>query len=187
MASWWPWLAVAGAGALHGLNPASGWVLAAARGVRAGDRAQALRALLPLALGHATSVALVAGGVAFGLAIDRTVVQVGAGALLLVVVSVHLRRRAAPRLRTPAGGVALALWSFIVSSAHGGGWMLVPALMPLCVGTGGALGRGTTANALWLAAAAVVVHSVAMLAVAAGLASGVCGGAASIRRRFCGR
>jgi len=81
----------------------------------------------------------------------------------------------------------VSIASFIVSSAHGGGWMLVPALMPLCVGTGAALGRGTTANALWLAAAAVVVHSVAMLAVAAGLASGVCGGAASIRRRFCGR
>ena len=28
MASLWPWLAVAGVGALHGLNPASGWIWA---------------------------------------------------------------------------------------------------------------------------------------------------------------
>lgn len=32
MQSVWPWLAVAGAGILHGLNPASGWVFAAAWG-----------------------------------------------------------------------------------------------------------------------------------------------------------
>lgn len=34
MASLWPWLAVAGVGALHGLNPATGWMFAAASGVR---------------------------------------------------------------------------------------------------------------------------------------------------------
>ena len=32
MDSLWPWLAVAGMGALHGLNPATGWLLAAAAG-----------------------------------------------------------------------------------------------------------------------------------------------------------
>lgn len=37
MSSWLPWLAVAGLGALHGLNPATGWLFAAARGVRARD------------------------------------------------------------------------------------------------------------------------------------------------------
>jgi len=52
MASLWPWLAVAGMGALRGLNPATGWLLAAAWGVRARDRAQVLRALLPIGAGH---------------------------------------------------------------------------------------------------------------------------------------
>jgi hypothetical protein len=60
----WPWLLVAGAGALHGLNPATGWALAAASGVRAGDRRHAWRALVPIGLGHAASVALVAVTVA---------------------------------------------------------------------------------------------------------------------------
>jgi hypothetical protein len=46
MASLWPWLAVAAAGALHGLNPATGWMWAACWGLRSGDLGQALRALV---------------------------------------------------------------------------------------------------------------------------------------------
>ena len=99
MASLWPWLAVAGAGALHGLNPAAGWMFAAAWGVRSRDRAQALRALLPIAAGHATSVALVAAAVALGLSLDRVVLQGSAVGLLIVVAMVHLSGRAAPRAR----------------------------------------------------------------------------------------
>ena len=84
MASLWPWLVVAGVGALHGLNPATGWMWAAAWGVRSRDRAQALRALVPIAIGHAASVALVAGAVAFGLSMDRVVLQILAGVLVVV-------------------------------------------------------------------------------------------------------
>jgi hypothetical protein len=55
VSGWLPWLAVAGVGALHGLNPATGWLFAAVRGVRARDCGQALRALVPIAIGHAAS------------------------------------------------------------------------------------------------------------------------------------
>ena len=82
MASLWPWLAVAGAGALHGLNPATGWVVAAGWGVRSRDRAQALQALLPIGVGHVASVALVVGAVALGLSMDRALLQALAGGLL---------------------------------------------------------------------------------------------------------
>ena len=101
MASLWPWLAVAGMGALHGLNPATGWLFAAASGVRSGDRTLALRALLPIGLGHAASVALVAGAVALGVALDRGLLQIAAGGLLLVAVSLHLGAA-----RTPAAACA---------------------------------------------------------------------------------
>ena len=77
VASVWPWLAVAGVGALHGLNPATGWLLVAASGLRSGDRRQAWRALLPIGVGHAASIALVAGAVAVGVALDRAVLQLG--------------------------------------------------------------------------------------------------------------
>ncbi|HEV7575444.1 MAG TPA: hypothetical protein VGO85_05335, partial [Caldimonas sp.] len=162
MASFWPWLAVAGVGALHGLNPATGWLLAAAWGVRSRDRGQALRALVPIGVGHAASIALVAGAVVLGLALDRVVLQAMAGGLLLVAASVHLWRRAAPRLRAPAGQAGLALWSFMMATAHGAGLMLVPALMPLCLGAASAR-QITASGSLLLALAAVAVHGAAML------------------------
>ncbi len=89
----WPWLAVAGAGALHGLNPCTGWALAAACGRR--DRRLAWRALLPLALGHAASVGLVAALVAAGLAMDRLPWLAGAGFAGLLL-RLGLARRGGP-------------------------------------------------------------------------------------------
>jgi hypothetical protein len=139
MAGLWPWLAVAGLGALHGLNPATGWMLAAAWGVHSRNRKQALRALAPIAVGHALSVGL-----------------------LLVVAICHLT------------GAGLALWSFMMSTAHGAGLMLVPALMPLCISDAPA--RDLTASgSLALALVAVSVHTAAMLAVTGLIATGVCG------------
>jgi hypothetical protein len=181
MASLWPWLVVAGFGALHGLNPATGWLPAAAQGVRSRDRGQALRALVPIGVGHVASIALVAGAVALGLAMDRTALQAVVGGLLIVAASLHLWRRALPRVRAPAGHAALALWSFMMATAHGAGLMLVPALMPLCLG--GASARPITASSsLLLALAAVGVHSAAMLAVTGGVATGVCRGVGAMRR-----
>ena len=175
MASFWPWLAVAGVGALHGLNPAAGWMFAAAWGVHSRDRAQALRALMPIAVGHATSVALVAGAVALGLSMNRVVnLTVASGLLVLVAIS-HLAGRANRWTQVPAGHAGLALWSFMMSTAHGAGLMLVPALFSLCMA--GAPAREITASgSLMLAFAAVGVHTAAMLAVTGVIAAGVCSG-----------
>lgn len=175
MSSLWPWLGVAGVGALHGLNPATGWMLAAAWGVRSRDRAQALRALVPIAAGHAASVALVAGAVVFGLAMDRFALQVLAGGLLTASAVVHLSGRTPKVARAPAGHAGLALWSFMMSTAHGAGLMLVPALIPLCAGDASVL-EMTASGPLTLALAAVGVHTAAMLAVTGVVASGVCRG-----------
>lgn len=182
MANLWPWLAVAGVGALHGLNPATGWMWAAAWGVRSRDRGQALRALMPIAVGHAASVALVAGAVAFGLSMDRGVVQMLAGGLFVVVAVLHLCRRMPKVARAPAGHAGLALWSFMMSTAHGAGLMLVPTLIPLCMGDGA--GREVTASgSLMLALAAVGAHTAAMLAVTGVIATGVCRGFDALRTR----
>ena len=172
--NYWPWLAVAGIGALHGLNPASGWMFAAAWGVHSRDRAQALRALMPIAIGHATSVALVAGAIAVGLSMDRIVMQVLAGGLIVAVAICHFSGRTR-RARVPAGNAGLALWSFMMSTAHGAGLMLVPVLMPLCMGNAPAR-EITASGSLTLALAAVGVHTAAMLAVTGVIAIGVCRG-----------
>jgi hypothetical protein len=184
MENLWPWLAVAGLGALHGLNPATGWMFAAAWGMRSGERAQAWRAVAPIAGGHAASVALVAASAAWGLSADRLLVQVLAGALFAVATVAHLSGRIPAIARAPAGHAGLAAWSFMAATAHGAGLMLVPALLPLCMGDASAPPTGDS-RTFALALAAVAVHTAAMLAVTGLVASGVCRVAALTRKRAC--
>jgi hypothetical protein len=185
----WPWLAVAVAGALHGLNPATGWFFAAAQGLRARDRRQALRALLPIAAGHAASVALVAAAAVLGMSMDRTTLWTLAGAILalglglalaalarfaILAASATLVTPITPQAtRTPRGQAALALWSCAMSTVHGAGLMLVPALIPICLSAGPAR-QITASGSLVLGLAAVGIHTVAMLAATAIIASITC-------------
>ena len=175
MTSIWPWLAVAGVGALHGLNPATGWLLAVGQGGRSGDRGRALRALVPIAVGHVASVAIVAGAVALGLAMDRGLLQATAAGSIVAVVIARLSGRLSGSTGAPAGHAGLALWSFAMSTAHGAGMMLVPALVPLCVADSPAR-EITASGSLALALAAVGVHAVAMLGVTGAVAVAACRG-----------
>lgn len=179
MASLWPWLAVAGMGVLHGLNPTTGWMFAAAWGLRAHDKAQALRALWPIAVGHVASIALVVAAVAFGVSMDRSLLQRLAGGLFGVAALVHLSGRWPVMARVPAGHAGLALWSFMMSTAHGAGLMLVPALIPLCMGDASNV---EMSGSLVLAAAAVAVHTAAMLATTGLMAVGASAGIDRLRR-----
>src|SRR5438874_9103087 len=56
MRDFWPWLVLFGLGAFHGLNPGMGWLFAVALGLQEQKRAAVLRALPPIALGHALSI-----------------------------------------------------------------------------------------------------------------------------------
>jgi hypothetical protein len=174
MASFWPWLAVAGVGVLHRLNPASGWMFAAAWGVHARNRGQASLALMPIAVGHAASVALVAGAFAISLSMDRVLMQVLAGGLLAVIAIYHLSGRTR-RAWMPTGKAGLTLRSFMMSTAHGAGFMAVPVLMPLWIGNAPAR-EITASGSLTLALAAVGIHAAAMLAVTGVIAISVCRG-----------
>jgi hypothetical protein len=179
MDSLWPWLMVAGLGALHGLNPATGWVFAAAWGLHSCGSARrgALWALLPIALGHLVSIALVVAALTLGLTMDRSAWQAVAVALLvtlLVAVVIfmliaHLAGHRAKRFSAPVGFAGLALWSFTMATAHGAGLMLVPALATLCLGEAAA-SRNPVPGPWVQAFAAVAVHTVVMLAVS-GLAA----------------
>ena len=67
----WLWLAVAGLGLFHGINPAMGWLFAVALGLNRHSERAVWLALIPIALGHAVAVAVVLFAVlALGL-IDR--------------------------------------------------------------------------------------------------------------------
>lgn len=102
-------MAVVGVGALHGLNPATGWMFAAACGLRSGDRSQALHALLPIAIGHLASIAIVAAAVVYGLSMNRVALHTLAGVLLVVFAVVHLSGRTPKVANTSAGKSWLVL------------------------------------------------------------------------------
>jgi hypothetical protein len=183
MTNVWPWLAIAALGATHGLSPANGWMFAAACGLRARDAGQARRSLLPIAVGHAASIGIVAAAVAQGMWMYGAPFQRMAGALLLGVAAWRLLRGSSgrPAIGTESGKAGIALWSFLMASAQGTGLMLVPALVPLCLAANPARGLAASGS-LPLAAAAVGVHTAAMLAVTGLIATGVCRGLAGHAR-----
>lgn len=155
----WPWLALAGLGAFHGINPAMGWLFAVALGLHRRSRGAVLLSLLPMAVGHALSVSLV---VAMGAMVDARALRTAAGAVLVLWAAYHwlYGHRHRVRVGMTTGLAGLALWSFLMATGHGAGLMLVPALMPLCAG-----GSDTGAGPLPTALAAVGVHALATLAV----------------------
>jgi hypothetical protein len=168
----WPWLTFAGLGAFHGLNPAMGWLFAVALGLHRGSRMVVATALVPIAIGHAASVAAVAGLLVLaGAVVPPGIVRIGAGALLLGWAAYHWRlgHRHRVRFGMLAGFGGLAAWSFLMATAHGAGLMLWPALMPMCLpGETGAAGH---AGPMAAVLAAVGVHTLAMAATATAVAA----------------
>jgi hypothetical protein len=158
----WPWLALAGLGAFHGLNPAMGWLFAVALGLHRGGPRTVLVALAPIALGHAAAVlAVVLLVQAFGLVVDPVIVRRIAGVVLLGWAVWHTLygHRHRVRFGMTTGMLGLAAWSFLMATAHGAGLMLIPLLAPV----GAICGPGNVAGPLGLSIAAVALHSLVML------------------------
>ena len=123
--------AVAAMGAFHGLNPAMGWLFAVAIGLQNRSLRALLRALPPIALGHALSIGVVALVVALtDSVVASRAVAIGGG---LVLVGFGVWRMFSKRHLNWAGmrlnGRQLTAWSFLMSSVDGAGLMLVPILL----------------------------------------------------------
>jgi hypothetical protein len=171
MSASWPWLLLVGLGAYHGLNPAMGWLFAVALGLHRGSRRVVLQSLIPIAVGHAAAIAVVAGAVlALGVVVDAGLLRAVGGGSLLLWALYHALYGTRHRVRVGmrVGFAGLVMWSFLMAGAHGAGLMVVPALVPLCLGEGMpvSLGLGSPGVALL----AVVVHTAAMLIVTAAIA-----------------
>ncbi|MDB4894605.1 MAG: hypothetical protein JWN15_867 [Firmicutes bacterium] len=146
-------------GVFHGINPAMGWLFAVFLAIYRKDRRELFRALVPITVGHAVSVALIVAIVAAARStLPVLPIRYGAAAVLLLFgvyrllrwyrhiawASVNLSRR------------ELAVWSFLGATSHGSGLMLAPLVLDLPGGQ----------NAI----AVVLVHSAAMLLTMAGAA-----------------
>ncbi|GAB1641858.1 hypothetical protein [Krasilnikovia sp. MM14-A1259] len=172
--------ALAALGAFHGLNPAMGWLFAVARGMQERSRRVLLGSLPPIAAGHLASVAIVAAVVSATASLGAARIVGVAGGTLLV--GFGLWRLLAQRHFRWAGmrlsAYQLAGWSFLMSSAHGAGLMLLPVLVraPLPAGHGGhppaaaPTGAAGTPGAALQGLAAAGMHTAGMLAAMAACA-----------------
>jgi len=169
--------ALLGLGAFHGRNPGMGWLFAVALGLQERDRGAVLKALPPLAAGHAAAV--VVALVAFESAravVSPSTVAMTTGALLIAFGLWQLLRRRHPRW----GGMRLrprelALWSFLMASAHGAGLMLLPVVGHGAHESAGAhpvtgLATAAVADASGALAVAAAAHTVGMFVMMSAVA-----------------
>ena len=173
----WPWLALLGLGAFHGINPGMGWLFAVALGLQEQRRSAVWSALPPIAVGHALSVGLVVAlVVVIRASISYEVLRWVAAAVLIGFGIYRLVRTRHPRwVGMRVGFRDLTLWSFLMASAHGAGLMLVPVFLGTMHAEETHIGRDAHSahgadldllNHPWLAAVAVIVHTLGLLVVA---------------------
>jgi len=162
-----PWLAIVGLGLFHGVNPAMGWLFAVALGLHRHSQRVVLLSLMPIAVGHAVAVATVLIIIlSLGLVLDWMILSRLTGVLLIGWAIWHALRHHRQRVRIGmrTGMAGLAVWSFLMASAHGAGLMLVPVIVPLCLSGTTTL---TAGGSLPTALAALAVHTATMLAMIA--------------------
>jgi len=165
------WAVLAVFGAYHGLNPAMGWLFALALGLQQKSERAVWRSLVPISLGHAASIAIVAAAVlAAGHLVSMAVLRyVTAGLLLGFGVYKLLTYYRHPRwvgMRVTMHD--LFVWSFIMAMAHGAGLMVAPMLLEVA-GAGNHPEMGMNSGSGMVLG--VALHTAAMLAVMAVVAS----------------
>jgi hypothetical protein len=159
-------------GAYHGINPGMGWLFAVALGLQERSGAAVARSLLPIALGHGLAIgAVVLFALLLGTVIPLTYLKVAVALILLGFGVYCLIRQRHPR----GGGMRvgfrdLTSWSFLMASAHGAGFMLLPVLLHAFTPTthSAHAGTGAGAHALTTPMAgliATLVHTMGYLAV----------------------
>ena len=169
----WPWILMALLGAYHGLNPAMGWLFAVALGMQEGRRSAVTRSLVPIALGHELSIVVVAAVVlGLGVLADSTALRLGAGAALVAFgIFRFVKPHAHFRWTTMrVNRRELTWWSFLMSSAHGAGFMVAPVLLGAGIADAGASDHAldmARSGALSVPASglAIMLHVGAMIAV----------------------
>ena len=174
------WAGVVAVGIYHGLNPAMGWPLAVANGMSERRGAAVFATWVPLGAGHLLAMALVLvpfALLAWMLAWSREI-RVAAGALVLLFGVSRLFLRRHPRWLARIRPTQLALWSFLMATAHGAALMLLPILMGLCEAPAAAptsaldheAVMGLMRSSVGTAVAVSVLHTAAMIGSGLGVA-----------------
>lgn len=130
------WCTLLALGAFHGVNPGMGWLFAVALGMQEKSRHGVIRSLLPLGLGHGLSIgAVVALAALAQVVVPVAGVKIAAAAILFSFGLYCLFRRKHPRWGgMQVGFKDLTIWSFIMASAHGAGFMVLPVFLAMPAG-----------------------------------------------------
>jgi len=166
-----PWAALAALGAYHGLNPGMGWLFAVARGLQERKRGEVLLAVWPIAAGHEASImtVLLATVALETMVAARWIRLAAAGILVLFAAALLLKRRVHPKgYGMRIGYFGLAGWSFLMSSAHGAGLMILPVFLGMTLvvrepGLPTTVGQALLAGAVHTGAMLVVMTAVAVV------------------------
>jgi hypothetical protein len=175
----WPWAALFLLGAYHGVNPGMGWLFAVALGMQKKSASAVWQALVPIAAGHFIAIGLVVAAAAIaGAVLPLRYVKIAAACILFAFGLLRLIRKSHPRWGGMQIGFRdLAIWSFLMASAHGAGFMLLPILLRMSAFHAAAdLGdsahhlhalafTGTSFAGPWTASIALLVHTFGYLLV----------------------
>ena len=108
-----------------------GWLFAVGLGLQEQKRAAVLRALPPIALGHALSIGIIIAAVLLArVSLPHRALKIAAAAILFAFGLYRLFRSRHPNwVGMRVGFRDLTLWSFVMASAHGAGLMLIPLFL----------------------------------------------------------
>lgn len=155
-----------------------GWLFALSLGLQQRSRKAVLRALAPIALGHAMAIALTLAVVGLvQLKIPFATLKFLVAGILFVLGLYRMFRSRHPRgAGMRVGFRDLTVWSFLMASAHGAGLMLAPVLlMHPMQGMHHSMESNVASSSLTgiaasLLALAVLVHTLGLILVAGALA-----------------
>ena len=158
------WTAMLVLGAYHGINPGMGWLFAVALAMQQRSARGVWRALPPIALGHLASVGVVmAAAMLARVVVPLDLMRVVVAVTLIMFGCYRLWRHRHPRFGGMQVGFRdLTAWSFLMASAHGAGFMLLPWVMPMPADVAASSGHAGHTMAM-----TTIAPSVGMLAVGA--------------------
>src|SRR5262250_3237474 len=168
------WHAIFLLGAFHGVNPGMGWLFAVALGMQQGSARGVWRALPPIALGHLVAVGgVVLTALLLGLVIPLFILKIGVALVLTIFGVYRLWRHRHPRFGGMQVGFRdLSIWSFLMASAHGAGFMVLPFIIKFSQPVSAIAGHAHRASCHvaslgtpWRGAAALGIHTLSYLAV----------------------
>ena len=161
----WAWATLFLLGAYHGMNPAMGWLFAVALGLQKQSGRAVWKSLLPIATGHMLAIGLVIFvAVLAGAVLPVSVIKICVVVVLIGFGVYRIVGKSHPRWGGMQVGFRdLTIWSFLMASAHGAGFMLLPVLLCMAAMGGGHEMHAIGAPGIGAEFFAIAVHTLGYL------------------------